>query len=88
VTPALINLLVAGYSDRAAPIVAPRFQDGIGNPVLFDRALWPALRAISGDTGARTLLNSHRSEILAVPVEGEQLSDVDTWEDYARLSAT
>lgn len=85
VTPTLIDRLIAAYRAGAAPIVAPRFADGVGNPVLFDRACWPALLAIRGDTGARELLRARWAEVLAVPVEGQRLADVDTWDDYARL---
>jgi len=87
VTPALINRLVASYGERRARIVAPTFADGIGNPVLFDRALWPELLAITGDTGARDVLRTHRNDVATVPVEGNRLSDIDTWADYQHLSA-
>lgn len=88
VSPALLDRLLAAYRINGAPIVAPRYADGLGNPVLFDRACWPDLLAIRGDTGARDILRARRADIHTVPVAGERLADVDTWEDFARLAAS
>jgi len=82
VTSALVDRLVARYRAGDAAIVAPRFLDGLGNPVLFDRALWPELRQLSGDTGAREILRARRADVREVAVAAPRLPDVDTWDDY------
>lgn len=82
VTAALVDLLVARYHSGDAAIVAPHFLDGIGNPVLFDRALWPELRRIRGDTGAREMLRTRRADVRDVAIATPRLPDVDTWDDY------
>jgi len=82
ITPALVDRLVARYRAGDAAIVAPRFLDGIGNPVLFDRALWPELRQLRGDTGAREILRARRAEVREMAVATPRLPDVDTWDDY------
>ena len=51
VPPALAAALAAG-----APAAAPVFQGQRGHPVLFARALFPQLLAVSGDEGARQVL--------------------------------
>lgn len=86
VTPALVDGLVAAYRASTASIVAPEYADGLGNPVLFDRACWPDLLAIQGDVGARDLLRARRADIHVVPVASQRLADVDTWEEYQRLA--
>lgn len=53
-------------------------------PVLLDRSLWPELRALTGDNGARQLL-SERPEIVDVVPSDDLPHDVDTPEDYAKI---
>lgn len=85
ITASLIDVIVDGFRETGALIVAPRYTDGTGNPVLFARELWPELLAITGDVGARDVLRAHRADVVDVPVATPRLSDVDTWEDYRRL---
>jgi molybdenum cofactor cytidylyltransferase len=82
VATALIDAIVQQYHRSSRLIVAPRFADGIGNPVLFDRALWPDLLAITGDMGARGILAARREDIDGVRVDHARPVDIDTWEDY------
>ena len=53
-------------------------------PVLLDRALWPELRALRGDDGARQLL-ARRPEIVDIVPSDDLPHDVDTPEDYAKI---
>jgi molybdenum cofactor cytidylyltransferase len=53
VPPRLAAALTAG-----AQAVAPRFEGQRGHPVLFGRALFPALHASTGDEGARAVLQT------------------------------
>lgn len=62
--------------------VAPRFGGRRGHPVLFGRACFPALLALSGDAGARELLAGlgERLALVDSPDPGV-LFDVDRPED-------
>jgi CTP:molybdopterin cytidylyltransferase MocA len=65
--------------------VRPRYQESPeapGHPVLLDRALWPLVEQLSGDTGLRELLNEQAID--TVDVEGGN-PDVDTARDLADL---
>jgi CTP:molybdopterin cytidylyltransferase MocA len=70
--------------------VATRYEsdDGAGPdwrpPVLLDRALFAELRTLTGDEGARQLLNRRR-ELVDVIVTATPPHDVDTPEDYAKI---
>lgn len=56
--------------------------DGVrGPPVLFTALHFPALRALQGDAGARTLLREHAGEVATVPLASAR--DIDTPSDYA-----
>lgn len=83
----LIDRLIGLYHESGAPIVAPRFQERRGNPVLFDAALFPELLAVVGDTGARDVIVRHRARLVTLEVpSGRAFLDIDTWDDYQRLA--
>lgn len=55
-----------------------------GHPALFPRDLWPALAAIRGDEGGRSVLMAQRDRVRVVPLPGDMaLLDLDTPEDWA-----
>ena len=88
-TPELLDLLVARYRATGAPIVAPFFRGRRGNPVLFDRALFPELLAVQGDRGGRLLLERHRDGVERVDLDDPAvIVDIDSPQDYkGRLGA-
>ena len=56
------------------------------NPVLLDRAVWPAAMALHGDRGMGPLIHASPELVTRVPVEGDN-PDIDTPADLDRLSA-
>jgi len=84
VTSSLLRLLVETHAASLAPLVAPQVEGRRGNPVLFDRDIFPDLMALSGDTGGRLLFA--RYPVDWVPWHDPALLlDIDTPEDYLRL---
>ena len=55
-----------------------------GNPVLFDRVVFPNLLKVQGDAGGRSIFSQHPLEYVDWP-DANLLLDVDTPEDYQRL---
>ena len=85
----LIDRLIGLYEEAGAPIVAPQFDGRRGNPVLFDRGLIAELLTVVGDTGAREVISRHRDRVATIELPDDRaFMDVDTWEDYERLSGT
>jgi molybdenum cofactor cytidylyltransferase len=85
-TPDLIQSLVSRYRATRAPIVAPFFRGRRGNPVLFDRALFPELLTVGGDQGGRDLLIRYQHLMERVDTEDPAITlDIDTHQDYERL---
>ncbi len=82
------DLLRALQARRGTQLIAvPRFAGQRGSPTLWDAALFPALRALTGDEGGRSLSESYHDEIAWLDVEDEGLlRDVDTRQDWQRLS--
>jgi molybdenum cofactor cytidylyltransferase len=67
--------------------VQPSYQGKRGHPVLFGRDFWPQLAALSGDAGARTVLQLNAEAVQIVELDDPGvLQDVDTQQDWQRLS--
>ncbi|GAB6967684.1 hypothetical protein JCM25156A_17210 [Komagataeibacter kakiaceti JCM 25156] len=87
----LINRLITAFMahpDR--PGALPVHGDGWGNPIIWNRALFPALMALRGDRGARDLVRQHESAMLRIPAGPEITQDFDTparLAEFARLFA-
>jgi molybdenum cofactor cytidylyltransferase len=69
-------------SDRQA-IVATSCGETRSPPAIFPRAQWEALKTMTGDKGARELLQTG----LAVEAEQAMLIDIDTQADLAEIRA-
>jgi molybdenum cofactor cytidylyltransferase len=86
VSPATLQTVISTWRVTHAPIVRPARGDEHGHPVLFDRALFSALRAADVRIGAKAIVRDRESEIVNVAVEDEgAFLDVDTEADYAAL---
>ncbi len=70
-------------SDPMLTIVAPSYQGQRGHPVLFSALHLPSLRALSGDQGARAVLQAAvaTTRLIAVRQDGV-LRDFDTEEAF------
>ena len=83
VSPGLLSALIQRHRETLAPIVAPRYREQRGNPVLFDAATFPEFARLDGDIGARPIIQRHRDEIAWVDwPTPEILQDIDTLEMY------
>ena len=89
IDPQVIDALIATWHETQAPVVAPHYTDGLGNPVLFARRVFPELANIEGDKGARPFVRAHRHArtLREVQVLGARPFDVDTEADYERAIA-
>lgn len=90
VTAAHLDALCAAFAPgRGAGIVVPTFERKRGNPVLWARRYFAEMAGLSGDVGARALLERHTDDVCAVAVDDPGvLVDVDTPAALAALRAT
>lgn len=87
VAPATVAHLLETWRRTRAPIVRPAIGEKHGHPVIFDRATFADLRAAPLDVGAKAVIRAWRDQVLDVATDDAGvLVDVDTPEDYARLS--
>jgi molybdenum cofactor cytidylyltransferase len=63
-------------------IAATRYGSRMGAPAVFARAHFPLLRQLTGDEGARRVLNSGDARIAALDLPGMD-ADIDTPADYS-----
>lgn len=83
--PEVIPALLAAFRRTAKAIVAPRYREGRGNPVLFAREVFFELLQLSGDQGARAVVERDPDRVALVDFDFPMPQDLDTPEDYERL---
>ncbi len=91
VSSALIDRLIAEFAATDKPVVRPIFAAAgrrvPGHPVIFARSFWPEVLALSGDEGARAVLDARSGDVLEVTIEDQAPRDIDTEADYAAVLA-
>lgn len=80
------SLLVRFRQGEAPALVAVEPDGAFSHPVLFAREFFPQLSALEGDNGARGILTEMGNRLLRVTRRAAPLWDVDTPEDYRRLT--
>jgi len=85
VTSNLLDELVARFGQNPkADAIVPVIQARRGNPVLLARSLFPSVAHLTGDEGARRLLQEPRLRVIEVAVAGEGARiDIDTADQLA-----
>ena len=81
----LDRIIEAHDADEGRLIVAPTGNGAFGNPVLWDRRYFPDLAALTGDRGARSLLERHADTVATVELGEAALRDFDTAESLSLL---
>ncbi|MEX2449721.1 MAG: nucleotidyltransferase family protein [Rhodospirillales bacterium] len=80
------RLIDAFRRNRGEAICVPVYRHRRGNPVLWPRAYFAEMQSLSGDTGAKSLIERHRDRVVEVAMADESvLSDIDTPEDLKRF---
>ncbi len=83
-TPVLLDLLIEHQRATGKKIIAAQYAGVPGPPALFCASLFPQLKTLQGDEGARRVLKENPHEVTLVPFPGGAF-DVDTPEDLAKL---
>lgn len=82
-----VESLLAEYEFRkqdCSPIVLPTRNKKRGHPVLFDKNYFDEMAQLSGDQGARSVIEAHRKSVFEVEVEDPGvIQDIDTPEDLS-----
>lgn len=84
-TTALLNQLLDTHRTHGSKIVACKYEDSFGTPVLFHNSFFPELLQLKGDVGAKSLVRKYLNETAFVPFSKGHI-DIDTIDDYDNLS--
>lgn len=86
VTASTLDRLISSWHEQRAPIIVSVYQGQRGHPVLFARSVFAELLAITGDQGARHVIQAYRDQVRCIEfAESLALADIDTPEDYRAL---
>lgn len=86
VTAELLNRLIEAYNAGQASMIAPVYNNCRSTPVLFDLKWREEILSLTGDHGARKLLDTFPGEVTYIPVDEEcLLMDADTPAEYEAL---
>lgn len=87
VTSGMMQQLIAAYDPgEGRSIVAPTCLGKIGNPVLWGRRFFPDIAGLTGDMGARPLVERHREHLAMVELGDDAvLRDFDTVDSLESL---
>lgn len=77
--------VVDRYRPGGVAIVAPTYRGARGHPVLFDRRVFPELATLTGDRGARSVVERDPRRVELLEMNEPHPVDVDTPEDLARV---
>lgn len=81
----LAKMLGAFLSQDEPAIVGSGYGGTIGTPVIFPRCVFPQLRALQGDMGARAILRNPPCVVREVPFRDGEI-DIDTPADLENLT--
>ena len=80
----LFRALVEKYSVSGKGLIACRYSETLGTPVLFEQRYFTELSVLSGEAGAKQLLKRHPDDVATVPFPMGHV-DIDTEEDLSSL---
>lgn len=74
-----VDQVIAAFDAAKPQILVPEFAGRRGNPILWPRRFFAEMAALSGDTGARGLLEQYAKEVRSVAALSPAIfADVDT----------
>ena len=85
VSASLLNDLINMHNETGKQIVASSYANTLGIPALFDKSLFPELKKLKGDTGAKKIILKHRDKVAAIRFPTGSV-DIDTMDDYEELN--
>ncbi|WP_179343676.1 nucleotidyltransferase family protein [Winogradskyella ursingii] len=80
-----LNKMISKFTEQSEFVIASNYNGSIGVPAIFSKAYFQQLLMLSGDKGAKQLLNSKEIKVKTVDASVDLL-DIDTLEDYKNLA--
>jgi len=83
----VLNELIARQKETGMPITACVYDEITGTPAIYHKRIFPELTELSGDIGARKIINRHENELAVISFSSGK-TDIDTSSDYETLLKT
>lgn len=84
VSTAHLRALMGAHAATKPAIVASAYADTLGVPALFDCSLFAELASLTGQQGAKAIIQRHREAVLATPFP-DGIIDIDTPDHVSAL---
>lgn len=81
----VLNELINTHRKTGNPIITCGYDETTGPPALFHQSIFPELLQLTGDKGARKIVEEHPDKVSTIPFPEGNI-DIDTAADYERLS--
>lgn len=81
----IINQLIEAQEEKNSSIIACSYANTIGTPAIFHKEHFEELSNLTGDHGAKSILNKHAGKVEIIPFEQGSI-DIDTIENYKNLT--
>ncbi len=85
ISAAIFSALLENHTNTGKPIIASKYTETIGTPVLFNQKYFEQLMSLEGNSGAKQILTQYADEVSTVPFEMGDI-DIDTETDYKNLT--
>lgn len=79
-----LDELIRLYETNHSRLVASEYANTLGVPALFDKSLFPELLTLSGQVGARKMIQKYKDQLDKVSFPEGKI-DLDTPSDYKRF---
>ncbi len=86
VTTAHLNLFTDNFNETNSLIIAAEYNGTIGVPAIFSREVFDDFKEISGDRGAKMIMENRRESLMTIALP-EAAFDIDTPQDFAKIKA-
>jgi molybdenum cofactor cytidylyltransferase len=80
--------VIEGWRKIQSPVVRISYRGQSGHPVLLSRTIFTEIRELHGDKGVWRLLEAHPGWVREIEMDLPSPSDINRWEDYAKLAST
>jgi molybdenum cofactor cytidylyltransferase len=86
IKPSTIDAIVKKHLETQAKVIFPCCYGERGHPVLVDKSLFPELLSVSGDIGAREILQKYAQQTVFLNTNDTGIyQDIDNPDDYRRI---
>lgn len=79
----VLNTMIRTFSEGEKGMVATKYPQGNGTPVLFCKKYFGALMELNGDKGAKEII-ANNDDVIALALDGK-VTDLDTYAAYKQL---